>query len=145
MSLRSYLLVYNWLCENNFACARVPQTNRMWPISTESSSVSKKKKKKKKKRNSRWPCRQMATTTHYFLHCLDYLQPRQHCFSVLPYQLTLSLLLNGLQDVTTEINDKISKQAQLYIDATKRFQQETRNNIHCHTTVWLKYYLSKRP
>ena len=40
-------------------------------------------------------CGQIETTTHFFLHCPNYLQPRQHYFSALPYQLTLSLLLNG--------------------------------------------------
>ena len=66
-------------------------------------------------------CGQIDTTTHYFLHCPNYLQPRQDYFSALPYQLTLSLLLNGLQDVPTEVNNMIFKQVQLYIIATKRF------------------------
>ena len=66
-------------------------------------------------------CGQIETTTHYFLHCPNYLQPRQHYFSALPYQLTLSLFLNGLQDVPTEVNNMIFKQVQLFIIATKRF------------------------
>ncbi|MES9994357.1 MAG: hypothetical protein ABW098_20600 [Candidatus Thiodiazotropha sp.] len=68
-------------------------------------------------------CGEMETTTHYFLHCPNYIQPRLHYLSVLPYQLTLPLLLNGLRDATTETNNMIFKQVQLYVVATKRFQR----------------------
>ena len=75
-------------------------------------------------------CGQMVTTTHYFLHCPNYLQSRLHFFSVLPNQLTFSLLLDGLQDVTTEVNNMIIKQYcnQAFPDSYSMLKRLTRQS-----------------
>lgn len=66
-------------------------------------------------------CGQIESPTHFLLHCPNYTHQRQQYLSVLPYQLNVSILLNGISGENVTVNDIIFKHVQLYIIATKRF------------------------
>ena len=66
-------------------------------------------------------CGQIESPTHFLLHCPNYIHQRQQYLSVLPYQLNVSILLNGISGENVTVNEIIFKHVQLYIVATKRF------------------------
>ena len=66
-------------------------------------------------------CGQLESSTHFFLQCNKYNLQRQRYLAVIPYQLTLSLLLHGIPGESAAVNDTIFKQVQLYVTSTRRF------------------------
>ena len=70
---------------------------------------------------SRCSCGAKETTSHYLLSCDLYRNQRLHYLYLIPQPLSVPKLLFGIPEATTEENNFIFKQVQLYILATKRF------------------------
>ena len=63
----------------------------------------------------------IETTSHYLLSCDLYRNQRLRYLYLIPQPLSVPKLLFGIPEATTEENNFIFKQVQLYIMATKRF------------------------
>ena len=70
---------------------------------------------------SRCSCGAIETTSHYLLSCDLYRNQRLRYLYLIPQPLSVPKLLFGIPEATTEENNFIFKQVQLYILATKRF------------------------
>ena len=70
---------------------------------------------------SRCSCGAIETTSHYLLSCDLYRNQRLRYLYLIPQPLSVPKLLFGILEATTEDNNFICKQVQLYILATKRF------------------------
>ncbi|MEW8548410.1 MAG: hypothetical protein AB2693_33315, partial [Candidatus Thiodiazotropha sp.] len=66
-------------------------------------------------------CGLTETASHFLLSCTNYHNLRLRYFSNLPQPLTLSILLTGIPDAPQDLNERIFKQVQQFILATKRF------------------------
>ena len=66
-------------------------------------------------------CGLTETASHFLLSCVNYRNLRLRYFSNLPQPLSLSILLNGIPDAPIDVNEKIFKQVQQFILASKRF------------------------
>ena len=66
-------------------------------------------------------CGSIETSSHFFFSCPRYTAHRQQYLLNLPHELSVSLLLSGNPIQPCTVNNIISKHAQLYILATKRF------------------------
>lgn len=66
-------------------------------------------------------CGLTETASHFLLSCANYHNLRLRYFSNLPQPLTLSILLTGIPDAPTDVNERIFKQVQQFILASKRF------------------------
>ena len=66
-------------------------------------------------------CGLTETASHFLLSCVNYHNLRLRYFPNLPQPLSLSILLNGIPDAPINVNEKIFKQVQQFILASKRF------------------------
>ena len=71
--------------------------------------------------DSRCSCGAIETTSHYLLSCDRYRNQWIRYLYLIPQPLSVPKLLFGIPEATTEENNFIFKQVQLYILATKRF------------------------
>lgn len=66
-------------------------------------------------------CGATETASHFLLSCVNYRHLRIRYFATLPQPLTLSMVLNGIPDAPVDANERIFKQVQQFILASKRF------------------------